>query len=66
MRIPAWTDRILSRGEVLEQLEYKCCEDILFSDHRPVYAIFRARVTVVDEQKRLLWVRKSTRRLWKG
>lgn len=52
MRIPAWTDRILSRGEVLEQLEYKCCEDILFSDHRPVYAIFRARVTVVDEQKK--------------
>ncbi|CCD23143.1 phosphoinositide 5-phosphatase INP51 NDAI_0B01090 [Naumovozyma dairenensis CBS 421] len=52
MRIPAWTDRILSRGEVLKQLSYGCAEDILFSDHRPVYATFNARVTVVDEQKK--------------
>ncbi|CCH63170.1 hypothetical protein TBLA_0J01760 [Henningerozyma blattae CBS 6284] len=52
LRIPAWTDRILSRGEVLKQLSYGCAEDILFSDHRPVYAIFKARVTVVDEKKK--------------
>lgn len=52
MRIPAWTDRILSRGEVLKQLTYGCASDILFSDHRPVYAAFSAQVTVIDEQKK--------------
>ena len=53
MRIPAWTDRILSRGEVLKQLRYSCAENILFSDHRPVFAMFRARISVVDESKKL-------------
>lgn len=52
MRIPAWTDRILSRGEILKQLSYGCAEDITFSDHRPVYATFRALVTVVDEAQK--------------
>lgn len=52
MRIPAWTDRILSRGEVLKQLTYGCAPDIIFSDHRPVYAAFSAQVTVIDEQKK--------------
>lgn len=52
MRIPAWTDRILNRGEVLKQVNYGCAEDILFSDHRPVYATFVAQVTVIDEQKK--------------
>lgn len=52
MRIPAWTDRILSRGEVLRQELYGSAEDILFSDHRPVYALFTATLTVVDETKR--------------
>ncbi|CCE65430.1 hypothetical protein TPHA_0L00740 [Tetrapisispora phaffii CBS 4417] len=52
MRIPAWTDRILNRGELLTQLSYGCAEDILYSDHRPVYATFKAVVTVVDEQKK--------------
>lgn len=52
MRIPAWTDRILNRGEVLTQLRYGSAEDILFSDHRPVYATFKARVTVINEHKK--------------
>ncbi|QLQ81603.1 hypothetical protein HG537_0F03640 [Torulaspora globosa] len=52
MRIPAWTDRILSRGTALRQLTYGCAENILFSDHRPVYATFRAIVTVLDEQEK--------------
>lgn len=52
MRIPAWTDRILSRGSALKQLTYGCAENILFSDHRPVYATFKARVTVLDEQEK--------------
>lgn len=52
MRIPAWTDRILSRGTNLRQLTYGCAENILFSDHRPVYATFQAIVTVLDEQEK--------------
>lgn len=51
-RIPAWTDRILGRGEVLRQTSYGSAEDIIFSDHRPVYATFQAHITVIDEQKR--------------
>ncbi|CEP60389.1 phosphoinositide 5-phosphatase INP51 LALA0_S01e09648g [Lachancea lanzarotensis] len=49
LRIPAWTDRILSRGESLKQLAYGSAENIIFSDHRPVYATFTSLVTVVDE-----------------
>ncbi|CDO93891.1 unnamed protein product [Kluyveromyces dobzhanskii CBS 2104] len=52
MRIPAWTDRILSRGEMLKQEVYDSAEDILFSDHRPVYGIFTAKLTVIDEPKK--------------
>ncbi|CCF60470.1 hypothetical protein KAFR_0K01150 [Kazachstania africana CBS 2517] len=52
MRIPAWTDRILSKGELLKQIKYGCAEGILFSDHRPVYALFEARLTVIDEVKK--------------
>ncbi|SCU94614.1 LAME_0F08196g1_1 [Lachancea meyersii CBS 8951] len=50
LRIPAWTDRILSRGESLKQLSYGSAENIVFSDHRPVYATFSSLVTVVDEK----------------
>ncbi|PVH19066.1 hypothetical protein CXQ85_001361 [Candidozyma haemuli] len=28
---------------------YKCCEDIIFSDHRPVFATFKASVVMVNE-----------------
>ncbi|KAG0662753.1 inositol-1 [Maudiozyma exigua] len=52
MRIPAWTDRILSKGEILNQLRYGYAENVLFSDHRPVYATFEATLTVVDERKK--------------
>lgn len=50
-RIPAWTDRILSKGKrsIVKQLVYDCCEDVLFSDHRPVYAIFKVSINVINE-----------------
>lgn len=50
-RIPAWTDRILSlsRGKILKQEVYDCDEEITFSDHRPVYAIFKASVNMINE-----------------
>lgn len=50
MRTPSWTDRILSRGTNLRQTSYGCVPNIMFSDHRPVYATFSATVVVVDEE----------------
>lgn len=50
MRTPSWTDRILSRGTNLRQSSYGCVPNIMFSDHRPVYATFRATVIIVDEE----------------
>ncbi|GAV29654.1 hypothetical protein PMKS-003155 [Pichia membranifaciens] len=51
-RVPAWTDRILYRGKLLDSLVYYNASSIKFSDHRPVYNIFRSRVKVVDEDYR--------------
>ncbi|KAG8810435.1 inositol polyphosphate 5-phosphatase [Serendipita sp. 399] len=51
MRIPAWTDRILYRGESLDLEKYSRAE-LRSSDHRPVYALFRAEVRIVDHVKR--------------
>lgn len=53
-RVPAWTDRILSldRKNILRQVSYNSCPSIIFSDHRPVYGEFFAKVTIEDEKKR--------------
>lgn len=53
-RIPAWTDRILnmSRKKIIKQEVYDCCEDIIFSDHRPVIAIYQLSVNVINENIR--------------
>lgn len=53
-RVPAWTDRILSlsKGKILRQEVYDCDEEVIFSDHRPVYAIFRASTTMINEAAR--------------
>ncbi|KAG8769922.1 inositol polyphosphate 5-phosphatase, partial [Serendipita sp. 398] len=51
MRIPAWTDRILYRGNSLDLEKYFRAE-LKGSDHRPVYALFRAEVQIVDHAKR--------------
>jgi len=51
MRIPAWTDRILYRGNKLELSVYSRAE-LKGSDHRPVYAAFRATVCVIDHTKK--------------
>jgi len=50
-RAPAWTDRILYRGDQLSLKVYSRAE-LLGSDHRPVYAIFNALVRVIDGAKR--------------
>ncbi|BGP30041.1 Inositol-1,4,5-trisphosphate 5-phosphatase 1 [Rhodotorula toruloides] len=51
MRIPAYTDRILYKGPDLDCSRYSRAE-LRMSDHRPVYAIFRARIRTVDQAKR--------------
>ncbi|KDQ13727.1 hypothetical protein BOTBODRAFT_160330 [Botryobasidium botryosum FD-172 SS1] len=51
MRIPAWTDRVLYRGESLKLVMYSRAE-LGGSNHRPVYALFHAQVRKVDVAKR--------------
>jgi len=53
MRIPAWTDRILFRGPQLDLAMYNRAE-LRGSDHRPVYALFRAEVRIVDSAKKAM------------
>ncbi|KAJ3010129.1 UNVERIFIED_CONTAM: inositol polyphosphate 5-phosphatase [Siphonaria sp. JEL0065] len=47
-RCPSWTDRILFAGKDLKALEYTHTDSLLMSDHRPVRAIFKARVEIID------------------
>ncbi|KAM0255158.1 hypothetical protein ACHAQJ_006081 [Trichoderma viride] len=51
-RIPAWTDRVLRKGAILRQTAYDSAPTLKFSDHRPVYATFDCRVSLVDEAHR--------------
>ncbi|RDB20113.1 Inositol-1,4,5-trisphosphate 5-phosphatase 1 [Hypsizygus marmoreus] len=52
VRIPAWTDRILYRGGLLDLSVYSRAE-LRGSDHKPVFALFRAEVRIIDTVKRL-------------
>ncbi|EPQ59096.1 DNase I-like protein [Gloeophyllum trabeum ATCC 11539] len=51
MRIPAWTDRILYKGKQLDLTVYSRAE-LRSSDHRPVFAVFRAEIRIIDSIKR--------------
>lgn len=51
-RIPAWTDRVLRKGAILRQTAYDSAPTLMFSDHRPVYATFDCRVSLIDELHR--------------
>ncbi|GAA5957595.1 hypothetical protein JCM3765_001449 [Sporobolomyces pararoseus] len=51
MRVPAYTDRIIYKGQDLDVSRYSRAE-LKSSDHRPVYAIFRASIRSVDHAKR--------------
>ncbi|TKA77601.1 hypothetical protein B0A55_03129 [Friedmanniomyces simplex] len=50
-RIPAWCDRIVTRGDNLRQLVYDTAA-LRFSDHRPVYGYFQCTVGVTDQGKK--------------
>ena len=58
-RVPAWTDRILYAGKDLDLSRYQRAE-LFTSDHRPVYALLRARVRAVDHGKRAAIRREIT------
>mmetsp|Transcript_112057 Transcript_112057/g.297822 ORF Transcript_112057/g.297822 Transcript_112057/m.297822 type:complete len:399 (-) Transcript_112057:129-1325(-) len=47
-RLPAWTDRVFSNGRDITQLHYRAHHGLRnSSDHRPVSALFRAKLTPV-------------------
>lgn len=53
-RVPSWTDRILThtknkRVTSLEQLRYNSIPQYKFSDHKPVYGIFIAKLEIVND-----------------
>ena len=50
-RIPAWCDRVLSKGAALRQTHYSSAP-LRFSDHRPVHAGFVCTVDVLDDARR--------------
>ena len=51
-RPPAWTDRILWKGEYIDQLRYQSHPNFKVSDHKPVSAIFEAGVRFINEEKK--------------
>ncbi|KAI0082404.1 inositol polyphosphate phosphatase [Panus rudis PR-1116 ss-1] len=51
MRIPAWTDRILYKGSDLDLSVYSRAE-LKTSDHRPVFALFRSTIRIIDHAAR--------------
>ncbi|XP_045474046.1 inositol polyphosphate 5-phosphatase OCRL [Harmonia axyridis] len=50
-RPPAWTDRILYRGRGIYQMSYRSHMDLRISDHKPVSAIFKSEISVIDQAK---------------
>ncbi|XP_030380694.1 type II inositol 1,4,5-trisphosphate 5-phosphatase [Scaptodrosophila lebanonensis] len=51
MRAPAYCDRILWKGDRIEQLAYNSVMEMRESDHKPVYAIFNVKIKTRDEKK---------------
>lgn len=52
-RTPSWTDRIIYKGSKIKPLAYSSSDSLTFSDHKPVYAAYKAIVEFVDEARKL-------------
>ncbi|ODV73396.1 phosphatidylinositol-3-/phosphoinositide 5-phosphatase INP53 CYBJADRAFT_162771 [Cyberlindnera jadinii NRRL Y-1542] len=52
-RTPSWTDRIIYKSETVKPLAYSSSDGVVFSDHKPVYAAYKAKVEFIDEEKKL-------------
>lgn len=50
-RAPAYCDRVLWKGERIEQMTYNSVMEVRQSDHKPVYAIFNVKIKTRDEVK---------------
>ena len=57
-RVPAWTDRVLfgqrPQAASLKLMHYLSTKELSISDHKPVIAIFRAKVRKIDAQAKAL------------
>ena len=50
-RTPAWTDRIFYLGKDIRQVAYRSHMELSISDHKPVSALFRSQIAIIDETK---------------
>ena len=48
-RIPAWCDRVLFKGNKIQQKYYKST-NLYSSDHKPVKSLFDVEITIVDKE----------------
>lgn len=54
-RVPSWTDRIVyytKQSDILKQIRYGSIPSYKFSDHKPVYGVFKANLEIVDDHKK--------------
>lgn len=52
-RTPSWTDRIIYKSSSVKPMAYSSSDSLMFSDHKPVYAAYRAKIEFIDKDKKL-------------
>ena len=51
-RTPAWTDRVLWKGDHIKQVWYQSDQEMKISDHKPVSALFQSDIKFINEEKK--------------